>query len=75
MKRIKIYITREEYQTLLSCSPDKRIIQVGNDWYQVTELTPKILKAVPYLPINIIGKFREERDQQYRDTQELTPYE
>ena len=53
--KIRIYINREEYQTLLSYPCDKRIIQVGEDWYQVTELYPNMLKAVPYMPINIIG--------------------
>ena len=68
--KIRIYITKEEYQTLLSYPADKRIIQVGEEWYQVTELSPKMLKAIPYLPINIIGQFREERDSYFAATQE-----
>lgn len=70
MHRIRINITRKEYQKLLSCSPEERIIGVGDDLYKVTLLTEKYLKAVPYEQYNVIGKFREERNQQFHDNME-----
>lgn len=70
MCRIRINITREEYQKLLSYSPEERIIGVGNDLYKVTVLTEKFLKAIPYEQFNVIGRFREERDSQFRDNTE-----
>ena len=68
--KIRINISKEEYQKLLYYPPEKRIIQVGEDWYMVTELSEEMLKAVPYRPINIIGQFREERDPYFAGTQE-----
>lgn len=68
MHRIRINITREEYQKLFSCSPEKRIIGVGDNLYKVILLTEKFLKAIPYKQFNIIGKFREERDFQFKES-------
>jgi len=70
MRRIHINITREEYQTLLSYSPKERIIGVGDDLYKVTILTEKFLKAIPYEQYNVIGKFREEKDSQFKENVE-----
>jgi hypothetical protein len=72
MCRIIINITREEYQKLLSYPPEKRIIGVGDNIYKVTILTEKFLKAVPYEQYNIIGRFREERDQQFHNNVEYS---
>ena len=65
-------MSKEEYDLLASYPPKERIIQVGDKDYIVTHLERKYLKAVPYYHINIIGKFREERDNQFKENLEYS---
>lgn len=59
---LRIRITKKERELLLNTPPEKRIVEMADEWYIVTDIKEHSIGVEPYYHVNIIGQFREEKD-------------